>query len=138
MREERANIHTQNCAVCHTSARLIEAEHNPLKNLSSSATLNAQSTATELGWDPYMHRNVPTATLLAPQPKEREKKLGRRRTPCQKRNRFIFYMYTYATHRNPLSLVLGVKPTWMVVGGLFCARAYVDCSQRGCGTNSTS
>ena len=33
--------------------------------------------ATELGRDPGMRRNVPSGPLLAPQPKAREKTLGR-------------------------------------------------------------
>ena len=48
--------------------RLSEAQHKPLSKRASSATLNAQSTATEFGRGPDMHRNVPTAPLLAPLP----------------------------------------------------------------------
>ena len=46
--------------------RLSAKEHNPLAKRASSATLKAQSTATELGRDPDMHRHVPTAPLLNP------------------------------------------------------------------------
>ena len=35
--------------------------------------LNAQSTATERGRNPDMHRDIPTPSLLAPQPNVREK-----------------------------------------------------------------
>ena len=59
--------------------RLGEAESNPLCFLASSATFNAPRTATVLGRDPDMRHNVPTAPLLAQQPKVREETLGRRR-----------------------------------------------------------
>ena len=48
----------------------------PLDKRATSATLNDQSTATELGWDSDMRCDVPTAPLLAPQPKVREKSSG--------------------------------------------------------------
>ena len=62
------------CGVFHAPDRLSEAEHNPLTKSASSVTLNAQSTATELGRDPDMYCNLPTANLLAPQPKVRDRK----------------------------------------------------------------
>ena len=52
--------------------------------------------APELGRDTDMRRNVPTGTLLAPQPKARGKILGRRRTACQKKQ-CTFYIYIYLT-----------------------------------------
>ena len=55
------------CRVFH--ARLREAD--PLTKRASSANLNAQSAATELGWGPDMHRNVLKVPLLAPKPKVR-------------------------------------------------------------------
>ena len=56
------------CGFFHAPNRLSEAERNPLKKGASSAMLNARSTATELGQDPDMRRNVPVAPLLARQP----------------------------------------------------------------------
>ena len=44
-----------------TPTRLSEAERDSLKNLNNSTTLNVESTATELGRDPDMLHNVPTA-----------------------------------------------------------------------------
>ena len=65
--------------------------------------LNAQSTATELGRDPDMRRNVPMVPLLAPQPEEREKNLDRQRTAFQKEIHCIFhagiYIYIYIARR---------------------------------------
>ena len=58
----------KNGGVFHSPARLSEAEHNPLTKRASSVTLNAQSTATELGWDSDMRRNAPTVPSLAPEP----------------------------------------------------------------------
>ena len=49
--------------------RLSEAGHSLWTARASLATLNAQSTATELGRDPDMYRYVPTAPLLNPRPK---------------------------------------------------------------------
>ena len=46
-----------------------KAEPKPLTKKASSATLNAQSTATEVGRDPDMRRDEPRAPLLAAQPK---------------------------------------------------------------------
>ena len=48
-----------------------EAESNPVKTRASSATLNAQSTATELSRDPDVPHNVAKSNLMAPQPKVR-------------------------------------------------------------------
>ena len=62
-----------------------EAERNPLTKRASSATLDAQSTATEVEQDPDMRRNVPIGALLSPQPKAREKSLGRLRAASQKK-----------------------------------------------------
>ena len=64
--------------------RLGEAESNSLCFRANSATSSAPSTATVLGLEPDMRRNVPTAPLLAPQPKVRERTLGRRRAGCLK------------------------------------------------------
>ena len=74
------------CGVFRAPDRLSEAEHNPLTKRASPSTLDAQSTATELGWDPDMHRNILRVPLLAPQPKVRAKTVARRRTPCQKKS----------------------------------------------------
>ena len=63
---------------------LDEAESNPLLLRANSATFNAPRTATVLGRNRGMHRNVPTASLLAPQPKVRERTLGLRRGACLK------------------------------------------------------
>ena len=60
----------------------------------SSTTSNAQSTATDPGWDPDMRRNVPTGPLLAPQPNVQEKILSRRRTPRQEKEGDILHTYT--------------------------------------------
>ena len=62
-----------------------EVGRNPLKKRVSSATLHAQSIAAELGRDQDIRRNVPMGVFLAPQPKAREKKVGRRRTASQKK-----------------------------------------------------
>ena len=53
--------------------RLGEAESNPLFFRANSATFIAPSNATALGRDPDMRRNVPTAPLLFPEPKMRER-----------------------------------------------------------------
>ena len=79
---------TKKCGVVYAPLRLSEAERNPLTQRASSATLAAQSNATELRWDPDMRRNIPMGALLAPQPKAREKNLGRRRT-CQKKGAYF-------------------------------------------------
>ena len=67
-----------------------EAERNALKKRAGSATLDAQSTATELGQDQDMRRNVPMGALLAPQLKAREQALGRRRTASPPEKGAIF------------------------------------------------
>ena len=75
----------KNVGFSMSPTRLGEAESKPLFFRAISAMFNAPSTATVLGRDPDMrHRNVPTAPLLAPQPKAREKNLGRRRAACLK------------------------------------------------------
>ena len=51
--------------VFHAPTRLSEAER--LKKTVSSAMVNAQSTATELGLDPDMCRGALMAPLLVPQ-----------------------------------------------------------------------
>ena len=51
-----------------------------MKNRASSAMLDAQSTATELGRDRDKRRYVPMDALPAPQPTAREMTLGHRRT----------------------------------------------------------
>ena len=73
--------------------RLGQAESNPLVLRASSAPLNAPSTATVLSQDPGMRRNVPTAPLLAPQLRVRERTLGRRRAACQKTKVHIIHMH---------------------------------------------
>ena len=73
---------------------LRDAEGNPQYFRASSATLNAPSTATELGRDPDMRRHIPTAPLLAPQPTVRERTLGRRREICEKNKERILYIHT--------------------------------------------
>ena len=72
-----------------------ELKRNPLKKRASSATLDAQSTATELSRDYIMRRNVPMGALLAPQPNARAKTLGRRRTANQKQNRIFYVRHTW-------------------------------------------
>ena len=59
----------------------------PLAKIASSASMNAHSAVTELGWDPDMRPNAPTAPLRAPQPKVREKNLGRPRSAPRKENK---------------------------------------------------
>ena len=58
----------------------------------SSETLNAESTATEFGWDPGMRRDVPRAALLAPQPTVREKQHAKK---TKKKRICIFYRDIY-------------------------------------------
>ena len=72
--------------------RLSEVKRSPLKNRASSATLDAQSTATELCRGPNMRRNVPMGALLAPHPKARERNLGRRRKASLEKQMRIFYI----------------------------------------------
>ena len=79
--------------VFHTPDRRSEAEHNPLTKGASSATLNAQSTATALGRDPDMHCNVPTAPLLDPQPKMRDKISAA--GEHHEKKMCMFYIYIY-------------------------------------------
>ena len=55
-----------------------------------------------------MRLNVPMGTLLAPQPKAREKKLGRRRTASQKKQHIIYiciilYYNTVLQHYNAVA-----------------------------------
>ena len=75
------------------SARLGEAESNPLFFGVYSATFNAPSNSTVLGRNPDMRRNIPTAPLLAPQPKLIERTLGFRREACLKTKKRISYIY---------------------------------------------
>ena len=82
----------QNVGGSVSPTRLGEAESNPLFFRAISATFNTPSTATVLGWDPDMRGNVPTAPLLAPQPKVREITIGRRRAARLKKN--ASYTYT--------------------------------------------
>ena len=84
---------------------LSEPEHNPLTKISSSMTLNAQSTAKELGWDPNMRRDIPTAPLLAPQPKGREKNFGRRTTSRQKKEHILHGHVCFPVCTKELNLV---------------------------------
>ena len=52
---------TKTCGVFHAPDRLNGTKHNPLTKRASSVALNAQSSATELGRDPGMHRNIVSA-----------------------------------------------------------------------------
>ena len=102
----------ENAGFSMSPTRLGEAESNALFFRANSATFNAPSTDTVLGRDPGMRRNVPTAPLLAPQPKVRERTLGRRRAACLKNKICILYInicgvfhFTYSARRggsNPL------------------------------------
>ena len=74
--------------------RLGPAESNFLLFRANSATFNAPTTATMLGRDPGMRRNVLTGPLLAPQPKVREITLGRQRAACLEKMS-ILYIKTY-------------------------------------------
>ena len=58
---ECENEKQKNAGVSVLPTRLGEAQSNPLCNRASSARLNAPSTAAELGRDPDMRRNVPSA-----------------------------------------------------------------------------
>ena len=51
-----------------------EAERKPVKKRASSATLEALSTATELGGDRDMRRNVPKGRLACPTAESARKK----------------------------------------------------------------
>ena len=65
---------------------LARRKRNLLKKKPSSATLDAQSTATELGQTPDMRRDVPMDPLACPAAESaREKNIGRRRTASQKK-----------------------------------------------------
>ena len=46
-----------------------------------------------LGGNPDVRRSVPTPPLLRPQPKVRERTLGRRRAACQKKKKCVLYIY---------------------------------------------
>ena len=71
--ERGAGYLKKTCGVFHALLGLSsEAERNPLTKRASSAPLDAQSTATELGRDRDMRRNIPMGALLVPQPKARE------------------------------------------------------------------
>ena len=90
-----------------------EAERNPLEKHAVSATLDVQSTTTELGRDRDMRRNLPMGALLAPQPKAQEKKLGRRTTAeARTKKKCIFYIdihvstrFRLETHTSAISTV---------------------------------
>ena len=70
--------------VVHVHTRLEQrGRTHPPDKRTSSATLDAQSTVTELDRDRDIRRNVPVGTLLAQQPKAREKAIGRRTTASQ-------------------------------------------------------
>ena len=58
--------------LCTCSAQ--RGETQPLDEKSHLSYVNAQSTTTELRRDPDMRRNVPTAPVLAPQPKVGEER----------------------------------------------------------------
>ena len=60
-----SEITRNNCGVFMLPTRLVEAEIHTMFNRTSSATLNAPSTATELARDPDLGRNTPTAPFLA-------------------------------------------------------------------------
>ena len=66
-----------------------EAKRNPLKERARSATLDVQSTATDLDRDRDMRRDVPMAVLLSPRPRSREQTLGRQRTASQNKQMHI-------------------------------------------------
>ena len=51
--------------------------------------MDTQHTATELGRDRDMSRNVPMGAMLAPQPKAREKTFGRRRIGIHKKGAYL-------------------------------------------------
>ena len=92
-------------------------QHNPLTKRASSTTLNAQRTATELGRDPDMYRNIHTPLLLAPQRKAREKTLGRRRTSCQ--NKKCTFLQTFTPPRGKPTInttALGCKASAYSLG----------------------
>ena len=80
-----------------------EAESNPLFFRAKSATFNAPSTDTALGQDPDMRHSVPTAPLLAPQPKARERALARHRVTCLKKETMYtrYYRTTYRVQIYP-------------------------------------
>ena len=88
MKGERAIL---NCGGVQAASRLSEAERNPLTKRASSATLDAQSTATELGRDPNMRRNVPMGALL-PRSRKREKK-SRPSKNTKPGKKSIFYIF---------------------------------------------
>ena len=72
-----------------------EAKSNTLKKRASSATLGAQNTATELGWDRDNASYCTDGRLACPSAESAGKKLGRRKTSSQKKVR-TFYAYSYA------------------------------------------
>ena len=78
--------------VFHEPARLSEVEHNPLAKRASSATLNAQSTTTGLGWDPEMPPNVPTALFACPSVESERKTSAAGEQIAKKKKERIFYM----------------------------------------------
>ena len=83
---------SQSCEVFHAPARLSEAEPNPLRKRSRSATLNARSTTTEIGWDPDMRRNVATYGPLAEPAPERARKNVRPPENIMLKQKCIFYV----------------------------------------------
>ena len=84
------------CGVFHVSpTRLGEAESDPLFFIAKSATLNAPSTATVLGRDPDIRRNVPTPPWLSPKPKARKRTLSRRRAQHACKTKCISYTSKY-------------------------------------------
>ena len=82
--------------VFYAPARLSEAELNLLTRRASSATLNAHGTATQLGWEPDMRRNVPTAPLVVCSTRSGkcEKKTGPPEN-MPKNKKLIFYVWKH-------------------------------------------
>lgn len=79
-----------------------------------SATLDAHSTATELGRDRDMRRVVPIGALLAPKPNSREETLDRqRRTASQKKGVQNLHRqaYSYALF---IPRTLGEREPWSI------------------------
>ena len=72
--------------------RLGEVESNPLFLGADSATFDAPGAATVLGRDPDMGRYLPTALVLPPQPKVRDRTLIRRRAAYLKNVHIRIYV----------------------------------------------
>ena len=83
--------------VFHAPARLEQRGWTqPLEKRANVTMLDAQSTATELGRDRDIRRNVPMGAWLAPQPKVQEKPPVRRRITSRKKVHIVFrHTYPY-------------------------------------------